>query len=111
MIGRIPHPRFVSLRSRLFVAFVGVLLLSSILTGAAFWRQISASDARQVQSDLLSSAPSVFTQVKKDLDPLQPIAASARLHPERSEGAHRSAQPAHRRRARQRLPHPAHGLL
>ncbi len=67
MSGRFPHPRFVSLRSRLFVAFVGVLLFSSALTGAAFWRQISASDARQVQSDLLTSAPSVFTQVKKDL--------------------------------------------
>ncbi len=68
MSGRFSHPRFVSLRSRLFVAFVGVLLLSSILTGAAFWRQISASDARQVQSDLLTSAPSVFAQVKRDLN-------------------------------------------
>ena len=67
MSGRFSFPRFASLRSRLFIAFVGVLLLSSILTGAAFWRQISASDSRQVQSDLLSSAPSVFTQVKKDL--------------------------------------------
>jgi signal transduction histidine kinase len=59
--------RFVSLRSRLFAAFVGVLLLSLVLTGATFWGEIRIYNTQQVQSDLQTSAPGVFTLVKRSL--------------------------------------------
>lgn len=61
------HSRFTSVRSRLFVAFAGVLLLSLLLTAATFWVQIRIYDTQQVQSQLLAAKPSVFAKVKQAL--------------------------------------------
>ncbi|MDB5074197.1 MAG: putative Histidine kinase, partial [Chloroflexi bacterium] len=66
-VTSVSRPRFVSLRSRLFAAFVGVLLLSLVLTGATFWGEIRIYNTQQVQSDLQRSAPGVFTLVKRSL--------------------------------------------
>lgn len=64
----LPRVRFVSLRSKLFAAFAGVLVLSLVLTGATFWGEISLNDTQQVQSELQAAAPTVFAQVKQRLD-------------------------------------------
>ncbi len=60
--------RFVSLRRRLLAAFIGVLLLSLALTAAIFWLQIRVYDVQQVQADLGSSAPTVLTRAKQQLE-------------------------------------------
>jgi signal transduction histidine kinase len=60
--------RFASLRRRLLAAFIGVLFLSLALTAAIFWLQIRVYDVQQVQSDLGTSAPTVLTRVKQQLE-------------------------------------------
>ncbi|MGH2346512.1 MAG: hypothetical protein ACRDG4_14890, partial [Chloroflexota bacterium] len=59
---------FVSLRRRLLAAFIGVLLLSLALTAAIFWLQIRVYDVQQVQADLGTSAPTVLTRAKQQLE-------------------------------------------
>ncbi len=61
----LPGVRFISLRRRLFASFLGVLLLSLVLTAAIFWFQIRIYDTQQVQSDLGTSAPAVLIRVKE----------------------------------------------
>jgi len=70
MITPLPYarlPRFASLRSKLFIAFAGVLLLSLVLTATTFWVQIRVYDTQQVQSELQSAAPNVYPGIKHDL--------------------------------------------
>lgn len=57
--------RRTSLRSTLFAAFAGVLVLSLVLTAASFWLQISLLDAQRVRTDLLRVSPSVKTSVNR----------------------------------------------
>lgn len=57
--------RRTSLRSTLFVAFAGVLVLSLVLTAASFWLQITLLDAQRVRTDLLRVSPSVKTSVSR----------------------------------------------
>lgn len=59
--------RFTTLRSRLFAAIVGVLILSLLLTGAIFWLQIRLLNTQRVRADLLNSAPTVRMSIDRDL--------------------------------------------
>ena len=63
----LPHLRFASLRSRLFAAFVGVLVLSLLLTGVIFWAQIRLLNTQRVRAELQSGSQQVKTSVNSEL--------------------------------------------
>jgi signal transduction histidine kinase len=67
MSARLALVRFGSLRGRLFAAFVGVILLSLLLTGVTFWLEIRIYDTQQVQTELQAAAPNVFPRLKRQI--------------------------------------------